>query len=137
MKKFLKVIIPAILVLTLGLCCLTACGGDPNPKIGVYHVTEATMGDVTYRVGDEVAPGTTMTQDMMDEEMGTLEIKEDGVFVAVTGDFSQEGTWEVKDGKVVVTIETITRELTKQGDKLILEQEVAGTTARMVYEIID
>ncbi len=118
MKKFLT----SLALTTMLVCCLMmfACGGNADVT-GTYKFEsiKGEMGGVIVdaKVGDTIMGGMELTKDFM-----TLTIKDDNTATFVSQGDEQTGTWEQKDGKIIITIEEEAIEFTKDGNKLVVEE---------------
>lgn len=123
MKRFRAVLVTALMLL-MGMLCLVACGGAETYK---FESMEFTLGDYTtvVKVGDEYG-GETYDADTI-----TLTLKSGGKAVFKSGGQEKECTWKETDGKIDVTAEEETITFTRDGEKLIMTQEKAGSTAVM------
>lgn len=123
MKKF-KVMLITTLVFVIGALMLVACGGS---KAGVYKLDSVTVGEQTYKIGDEL-PG----MGKLDEDtFGTLELKDDGTFVVtVGGKEMSKGDWKEDGDNVVMTANGV--EATYVCDGSTLTQETEGM--KIVYK---
>jgi major membrane immunogen (membrane-anchored lipoprotein) len=121
-----------ILVLVLFLCAaftLTACGGGKGIE-GEWEFESMTMGDETYKVGDETPVGTLES----DYVVFTFEKDGTGKAVMTAGDESEETplTWaedgdawkvtideedakaEIIDDKLVITVDSMSYTLVRK-----------------------
>lgn len=122
MKKTLAVVVVMLLALTLCVS-LIACNGGLE---GTYKFESITIGDKTYKAGEEVevTPGISMK---MDADYMTLTLEADKTAKMVTKALGQEvsvnGTWEEKDGNVVITVNGDAQTFKVESGKLVVEQD--------------
>lgn len=127
MKKFRAVLVTA-LVFLVSILCLVACGKEETYK---FERMEMTIGETTttIKAGDEYM-GQTYGADTM-----TLTLKSGGKAVLKSGGQEKECTWKESDGKIDLTAEGETITFTKDGDKLVMTQEISGSASgmKMIY----
>jgi hypothetical protein len=118
MKKILAGIFTALT--TIILCLVIA--GCSSSVAGTYKFESmtTTVGETstTVKVGDEYS-GKTLTADYM-----VYELKSDNTFSATYegSTTATTGTWEEKDGKVILTVGTTTAEFTYSNNKLTMSE---------------
>ena len=128
MKKF-KTLLLTSLTAVLVFCCfmLAGCGAA-----GTYKFYAVEVLGVEYKLGD-----TFMGQEITAEDFEDITLNKDGTIVDMEG-----ATWEEKDGKIVITMtygegeeaETETMELTKDGNKLIMERSLGASSMKVIYK---
>ena len=121
MKKVL-----ALLLFVCALCTLTACGGKGIK--GEWEFESMTMGEETYKVGDETPVGT-LTSDYV---VFTFEKDGTGKAVMTAGDESEESplTWEEDGDAWKVTIDDEDAKAEIIDDKLVI------TVGSMSYTLV-
>lgn len=127
MKKTLAIVVTLLLALTLCVS-LVACGGGVE---GTYKLESMEMGTgsdkITIKAGEEVDLMGTGVKTKIEADYMTLTLNADKTAKMVTkatgAEVSVEGTWEEKDGKVVITVQNDPQEFKLENGKLILEQE--------------
>jgi sucrose-6-phosphate hydrolase SacC (GH32 family) len=127
MKKILAGIFTALT--TIILCLVIA--GCSSSVAGTYKFESitTTVGETstTVKVGDEYG-GTTLTADYM-----VYELKSDNTFTGTMGGSeTSTGTWEEKDGKVIITVDSTPVEFTFSNNKLTMTQTYSGSTTTIV-----
>lgn len=110
MKRTLKSFAAILMVLTLCLGLMTACGS--NSPVGKWKLSEATAAGVTVDV-------TELFGEM------TIELKSDGTAIMTAMGETENGTWKQEGSKI--TIEG--SEVKLEDGKLIMESE----GAKMVF----
>lgn len=130
MKKTVALIL--IVVVAVALCVsLTACGGGFE---GTYKFSsmKMDMGGVSVTI-EAGKPSTIMgTEFTIEADAIILTVNKDNTF-EIKGEMmgesmEQKGTWEMKDGKLLLTAEGETAEATVKGNTLTMEQDGAVIT---------
>lgn len=120
MKNLMRKALCLMLVLVCALS-LAACGG--SKAVGTYELETMTMGEKTMDIKE-------LAKEAGQEMKLTLEIKSNGKFaMKATGmddSMNEEGTWEEKGGKLVLTVDDEPAEATYKDGVLTLEEETLG-----------
>lgn len=116
MKKTLAAF---ILALTVFCTLFAACGSNP---VGIWKFKSMTgeYGGVAvdYKAGDKMN-GVSLT-----ENFCVIEIKEDKTFtMTLFGEKMEGGTWEEKDGKLLLTADGVVSEAKVSGKTLEMNEE--------------
>ena len=115
-----KLLLSVVAVLATVIMCVSFAACSSTNFVGTYKFKSmqgSSMGmEINIEVGKEYM-GVTITEDYM-----TLEVKEDGTLTmsAAGGLSTQTGTWEEKDGKIVMTYGGVTSEGTLSGGVLTI-----------------
>lgn len=114
MKKLLTV----LAVTAIMICCsfMFACGSVTGTYKFVSLSGEQGGVKIEAKVGEKFM-SIELTEDFM-----TLTLNEDKTAVFVSMGHEDKGTWEEKDGKVVVDIDNEAISFEKDGNKLIVEE---------------
>ena len=115
MKKTVTVLLATLLVFVLA-----ACGGSKNAAAGTYKLKSMTMWDQTFTVEELSADGYDMSD-------FSLELKENGDFTmkVMAGEGSQtvDGTWKADGGTVSLTAEGTTMQAQLDGNTMSVSQD--------------
>ena len=116
MKKTLAAF---MLALTVFCTLFAACGSNP---VGIWKFKSMTgeYGGVAvdYKAGDKMN-GVSLT-----ENFCVIEIKEDKTFtMTLFGEKMEGGTWEEKDGKLLLTADGVVSEAKVSGKTLEMNEE--------------
>lgn len=103
MKRTLKSFAAILMVLTLCLGLMTACGNSP---VGKWKLSEATAAGVTVDV-------TELFGEM------TVELKSDGTAIMTAMGETENGTWKQEGSKIIVE----GSEMKFEDGKLIMEDD--------------
>lgn len=117
MKNFMRKALCLMMVLVCALS-LAACGG--SKAVGTYELESMTVGGETMNIKEmEEAAGVEMNV--------TMEIKSNGKFtMKATGmddSMNEEGTWEEKGDKLILTVDDEPAEATLKDGVLTMEEE--------------
>lgn len=130
MKK-VKVWLATFVALVVCVCCLAACGGSVEGKYKFYSIT---IGEKTYKAGDEIDLGITSMK--IGKDFMELELKSDGtcsmkssMSSTVAGEEAEAevGTWKKDENdanKIIVTVAGENTEFKKDGNKLVVEETI-------------
>lgn len=119
MKKLLTIFMSLLVALIL-----TACSSDSNPVAGTYELTKMEAGGVTITPEDELWQTATGGKD------ATMELEGDGKCSVSLFGQTGEGSYEVKDTTVTITIDGDPQDFELEDDNLTVE--MAGT--KMIFE---
>ncbi len=130
MKKWLARIIAIVAILTLSVCCLTACGGVQ----GTYEFKSYKIGDTTYTVNKTDEDGKEIKPE-------SITLKKGGVLIYQTytenTKTEAEGTWVLKEGTENVYIlkaGTLNVEATIQDGTLTFTRSLIVVTRTYIFE---
>ena len=125
--KNLVAIFAAALALLMSVVLFAACGdgNSGSDPVGTYKFSSMTMGEETYKVGDEI-PGLGQK---FDENYLTIELKEDNTFtMSVMGiPGGEEGTWELDGKTLTLTAGESPMECTLSGGTITMEDDSGAT----------
>lgn len=134
MKKLRVVCIALAIALVACMCSMmTAC--KPNfagtYKFESMHMNQGGL-SLDYAVGQELAPGVSITEDFM-----VLELREDGT-AALSSQMAGtniEGTWTAKDNKTItLTFEGESEDCACDGSTLTMAQDEDGATGSITFK---
>ena len=83
---------------------------------------------------DGITETVSVGEEGITEDFAVLEVKEDNTFTMSTmmGGSPVSGTWEEKDGKLVLTAEGQSIEATLDGDKLTMSMQTTGGASQAI-----
>lgn len=119
MKKLLTIFMLLLVILTL-----TACTNDSNPAAGTYELTQMEARDV------KVTPDNQLWKTATGGKSATMTLEDDGsCSVSLFGE-TGEGSYEVKDATVTITINGDPQDFELEDGNLTAE--ISGT--KMIFE---
>ena len=131
MKKIVAIVSSLVLVLAMGIM-LAACSSNP---VGTYKFDSMSVtinGETKdLKVGDELYPGSKLTEDYM-----VYELKEDNTYtVSVGGNETMTGKWE-QDGSTIKfkAGDTEVGSAKLSGNKLTIEQKDGPMPGKVVLK---
>ncbi len=149
-----------IAVAVLGCLALASCGGSASTTGTWVLDVDATLGDATKKIDEQLAKmpeeGRKMAEPMMKAGLAMIknikfeiEMKSDGTAtfeMSGMGDSSKAtGTWEEKGGKITLRAKTVDGKpaegddkkemvLTREGDKLVAEMGDGANKGKLVLK---
>lgn len=132
MKKFISVM--AVAVLTTILCVVAAACSTTVEGVWKFSSMkmEAQGTTISYEAGKEYE-GVTISADAV-----VITVNEDGTVnfksTLMGQEVNQNGTWEMKDGKVILKLGGATQEGTLSGNVLTISSDVSGVKSTLVLK---
>ncbi|MBR4204434.1 MAG: hypothetical protein IKQ92_03060 [Clostridia bacterium] len=125
MKRFLSITLAILLVCAFAAGCRRSGSSDSNPagRYGIAKVNGQSLEEYVRSLGVEPAQFLQTYNLRSLDELFAIELKADGtvVYSEAAGAYSETGTWERQGGKVMITIDNLTREATLKNGELSLD----------------